>query len=155
MNVGEMQRKLSLWAEQHKEHHFFDLYHLLYDKEWLRLAHDHVKQNAGSKTAGCDGITMKDFDEHLEDHLQQLAQDLKAQAFEPYPVRRVYIPKANGKVRPLGILSIRDRIVQEALRMVLEPIYEADFSQYSFGFRPNRCTMDAIKCIQWSSTEHK
>ncbi len=100
-------------------------------------------------------LNMEDFDEHLEDNLQHLAQDLKTQAFEPYPVRRVYIPKSNGKVRPLGIPSIRDRIVQEALRMILEPIYEADFRQYSFGFRPNRCTMDAIKCITWSTQEIK
>ena len=123
--------------------------------DWFRLAHDYVKQNAGSITVGCDGINMKLFDENLEENLQQLAQELKSETFEPYPVRRVYIPKANGKKRPLGIPSIRDRIVQEALRMVLEPIYEARFSQYSFGFRPNRCTMDAVKCITWSTQEHK
>jgi len=155
MNIGELQRKLSLWAEQDKEHKFFDLYHLLHDKDWLRLAYEHVKQNAGSVTAGCDGINMKDWEVNLEENLHTLAQELKTGTFEPYPVRRVYIPKANGKVRPLGIPSIRDRIVQEATRMILEPIYEADFSQYSFGFRPNRCTMDAIKCITWSTQEHK
>lgn len=154
MNVGEMQRKLSLWAQQDKERKFYDLYKLLYDKDWLRLAHDYVKQNAGSKTAGCDGINLAHFDERLEDNLEQLAQAIKSEQFEPLPVRRVYIPKANGKYRPLGIPAIRDRIVQEALRMVLEPIYEADFSQYSFGFRPNRCTMDAIKCVTWFTQEH-
>jgi len=148
-----MQRKLSLWAEKDKDLKFFDLYHLLYDKDWLRLAHDHVAQNAGSVTAGCDGIDMEAFDENLEDNLQQLAQDLKAETFDPYPVRRTFIPKSPGKVRPLGIPTIRDRIVQEALRMILEPIYEADFSQYSFGFRPTRCTMDALKAILWSTTE--
>lgn len=155
MNVGEMQRKLSLWAERDKEHRFFDLYHLLYDKDWLRLAHDYVAQNAGSKTAGCDGITMTLFDERLEDNLQQLAKELKAETFEPNPERRVKIPKADGRTRQLGIPSIRDRIVQEALRMILEPVYEADFSAYSFGFRPNRCTMDAVKSILWSSNERK
>lgn len=151
MNVGELQRKLSLWAEEDKEHRFFDLYHLLYDMDWLRLAHDHVAQNAGSCTAGCDGINMRLFDEGLEENLQQLAAELKSEAFEPHPVRRVYIRKTNGKRRPLGIPSIKDRIVQEALRMILEPIYEADFSQNSFGFRPNRCTMDAAKYI-WICT---
>lgn len=155
MNVGEMQRKLSLWAAQDKEHKFFDLYHLLYDKDWLRLAHDYVKQNAGSLTAGCDGINMKLFDENLEEQLQQIAQELKSGTFEPYPVRRVYIPKSNGQVRPLGIPSIKDRIVQEALRMVLEPIYEADFSQNSFGFRPNRCTMDATKYLAVNTLGNK
>jgi len=144
MNVGEMQRKLSLWAEQDRNHRFYDLYHLLYDVDWLLLAHDYVSQNAGSKTAGCDGINMKAFDENHQKNIQKLAQELKEETFEPHPVRRVYIEKKNGKLRPLGIHSIRDRIVQEAIRMILEPIYEADFSQRSFGFRPNRCTMDAI-----------
>jgi RNA-directed DNA polymerase len=155
VNIGEMQRKLSQWATQAKEFRFFDLYHLLYDKEWLRLAHDYVSQNAGSRTAGCDGIDMRRFDMGLEENLQSLSQALRAGTFEPDPVRRTYIPKPNGKERPIGIPSIKDRIVQEALRMVLEPIFEADFSQYSFGFRPNRRTMDAIMRIQWSTMERK
>jgi group II intron reverse transcriptase/maturase len=154
MNIGEMQRKLSEKAETAPEHRFENLYSLLCHREWLTLAHDYVAQNAGSLTAGCDGITMKDFDKTLETQLQSLVVDLKAQRFEPSPVRRVYIPKAHGKVRPLGILAIRDRIVQEAVRMILEPIYEADFSQYSYGFRPNRCTMDAIRCITNFTKEH-
>jgi RNA-directed DNA polymerase len=155
MNVGEMQRKLSSKAERLPEHKFGDLYSLLCDKNWLRLAHDYVKQNVGSITAGCDGINMRLFDEDLDDNIQTLIEELKSESFEPFPVRRVYIPKANGKLRPLGIPSIRDRIVQEALRMILEPIYEANFSQYSFGFRPNRRTMDAVKCITWSTQERK
>jgi RNA-directed DNA polymerase len=155
MNVGEMQRKLSQWATQDKERKFYDLYDLLYDRGWLRLAHDYVKQNAGSMTAGCDGINMGAFDENLEDNLQAITEELKSETFKPMPVRRVYIPKPNGKTRPLGIPSIKDRIVQEALRMVLEPIFEADFSPYSFGFRPTRRTMDAIKCLIWSTQERK
>jgi len=155
MNVGEMQRKLSQWATQDKERKFYGLYDLLDDGDWLRLAHDYVKQHAGSITAGCDGINMDTFDESLEGTLQRIIEELKAETFQPSPVRRVYIPKPNGKTRPLGIPSITDRIVQEALRMVLEPIYEADFSPYSFGFRPTRCTMDAIKCITWSTQERK
>jgi RNA-directed DNA polymerase len=155
MNIGEMQRKLSLWATQDKERKFYGLYDLLYDGDWLRLAHDYVKQNAGSVTAGCDGISMRAFDEDLELNLQEITEELKSETFKPMPVRRVYIPKPNGKTRPLGIPSIKDRIVQEALRMALEPIFEADFSDYSFGFRPTRRTMDAIKCITWSTQEHK
>jgi RNA-directed DNA polymerase len=155
MNVGEIQRLLSLKAEKEPDHRFDDLYGLLCNKDWLRLAHDYVAQNAGSVTAGCDGINMKDFDEDLEGNLQRLREELKENRFQPCPVRRVHILKGNGKSRPLGIPSIKDRIVQEALRMVLEPIYEADFSPYSFGFRPNRCTMDAIKCIIWSTQECK
>jgi RNA-directed DNA polymerase len=155
MNVDEMQRKLSQWATQDKERKFYGLYDLLYDGDWLRLAHDYVKQNAGSITAGCDGLNMDTFDESLEGNLQRIIEELKAETFQPSPVRRVYIPKPKGTTRPLGIPSITDRIVQEALRMVLEPIYEADFSPYSFGFRPTRCTMDAIKCITWSTQERK
>ena len=155
MNVGEMQRKLSEWATQDKERKFFDLYHLLHDEDWLRLAHSYVKQNAGSITAGCDGVNMSTFDENLESNLQAIREELKSESFKPDPVRRVYIPKPNGKTRPLGIPAIRDRIVQEALRMILEPIFEADFSQYSFGFRPTRRTMDAARYIQWSITERK
>jgi RNA-directed DNA polymerase len=151
VNVGEMQRKLSRWAENDENHRFFDLYHLLYENDWLRLAHDYVKENAGSQTAGCDGIRMEDFDERLEANLTQLAEDLKAGTFEPQPVKRVYLKKSNGKLRPIGISAIRDRIVQEALRMILEPICEADFSQFSFGFRPNRRTMDAVKYLASST----
>src|SRR5215510_14183453 len=83
----------------------------------------------------------------LDRHLGELKDDLKARIFEPLPVERAYVPKPNGKLRPLGIPGIRDRIVQEALRMILEPIWEADFSQHSYGFRPNRSTYDAIAYI--------
>jgi group II intron reverse transcriptase/maturase len=142
-------------AEREPNHRFDDLYSLICREDWLRLATTYVSQNAGSKTAGCDGIVMSEFEVELEGNLSKLKQALRSDTFVACPVRRVYIPKANGKVRPLGIPSIRDRIVQEAVRMALEPIYEAIFSQYSFGFRPNRRTMDAIKCITWSTQEHK
>jgi len=153
MNVGELQRKLSVWATQDKGRKFHALYALLHDEDWLLLAHDYVSQNAGSVTAGCDGITMANFDVDLEDNLRCLADDLRSGAFEARPVRRVRIPKPSGKLRPLGIPAIRDRIVQEALRMVLEPIFEADFVQHSYGFRPCRRTMDAVKCILWAACE--
>jgi RNA-directed DNA polymerase len=91
MNVGEMQRKLSQWATQDKERKFYGLYDLLYDGDWLRLAHDYVKQNAGSITAGCDGINMDIFDESLEGNLQRIIEELKAETFQPSPVRQMYI----------------------------------------------------------------
>jgi RNA-directed DNA polymerase len=103
MNVGAMQRKRSQWAEQDKERKFYDLYDFLYDQDWLRLAHDHVKQNAGRMPAGCDGMNMSSFDENLESNLQQLTKELKSESFVPHPVRRVYIPKPHGKTRPLSI----------------------------------------------------
>ena len=107
MDVSEKQRRLSLKAEQEQAWRFFDLYSLLYNPDWLRAAHAHVKRNAGSKTAGCDGVTMADFEAQLEHNLATLAQTLKAGTFTPSPVRRTYIQerKADGriKVRPLGI----------------------------------------------------
>jgi len=87
---------------------------------------------------------MSQFNGDLEGNLRRLRDALQATTFEPLPVRRVYIPKANGKQRPIGIATIDDRIVQEALRMALEPIWEADFYRHSYGFRPNRSTYDAI-----------
>ena len=159
MDVGKLQRKLTEWSMQRieepknglfasrKDLRLFDLYHLLYDMEWLRTAHVNVSQNAGSETAGCDGINMTYFDKDLENNLQRLAEELRKQKFEPQPVRRVYIPKRNGKLRPLGIPAIRDRIVQEALRMILEPIFEAEFYRHSYGFRPNRNTHDAVGMV--------
>jgi hypothetical protein len=103
MNVGEMQRLLSVKAEREPGHRFGDLFGLLCDEDWLRLAHDHVARNAGRKTAGCDGVVMADFDEDLEGNLRRLAGSLQSGTFEACPVRRVNIPKPNGRVRPLGI----------------------------------------------------
>jgi group II intron reverse transcriptase/maturase len=127
---------------------FKDLYGLLHNPEWLHTAYRHVKRNAGSRTAGCDGISIKDFDRDFEGNFQSLQEELKAETFEPLPVRRKNITevKHDGrkKQRPLGIPTINDRIVQEALRMILEPIFEVDFSRNSYGFRPNRCTKDAV-----------
>lgn len=148
MNVGEKQKRLSLMVVTDGSIRFRDLYGLLYNPDWLYTAYRNVRLNAGSKTAGCDGITMRDFEENLEANLQRLGKSLKAGMFEPLPVRRRIIRevKSDGRIkeRPLGIPSIDDRIVQEALRMILEPIYEVDFSRNSYGFRPNRCTKDAV-----------
>ena len=153
MDIGEMQKRLSLKAQQQPDHRFDDLFSLICREDWLMLAHDHVAGNAGSQTAGCDGINLRVFDEDLEDNLKELRESLEDGTFRTSPVRRVFIPKSGGKLRPLGIPSIRDRIVQEAVRMALEPVYEADFLQCSYGFRPNRCTMDAIDHARWYMQE--
>ena len=144
MDVSEMQKKLSQWAIENPKEQYRELYHLLCEEVWLRVAHHSVNTNHGRETAGIDGESMSNFNADLEGNLQRLRALLKAKIYEPQPVKRVYIPKANGKKRPLGIPGIRDRIVQEALRMALEPIWEADFSRHSYGFRPNRSTYDAI-----------
>jgi RNA-directed DNA polymerase len=143
-----MQRKLSQWATDDPTKKFVDLYSLLCNEVWLRVAIHKVFKNEGSETAGVDGKTKSNFLGDLDGNIIRLKELLIAKTFEPMPVRRVYIPKPNSeKKRPLGIPTLQDRIVQEALRMILEPIWEADFSRHSYGFRPNRSTYDATAYI--------
>jgi RNA-directed DNA polymerase len=148
VDVSEMQTKLSQGAEQDRTRRFNDLYHLRSNEDWLRTAQAQVRQKAGSRTAGCDGVVMRHFEEHLEGNLKRRGDDLKTGRLEPQPVRRTYIREINAggrrKMRPWGIPAIRDRIVQEALRRVREPSWEADFRRHSDGFRPNRRTKDAV-----------
>ena len=147
LDVREKQKRLSLMVVTERSIRFNDLYGLLHNRNWLTAAYGRVRLNAGSKTAGYDGMNMRDFEENLEGNLQSLRDSLKAEVFEPSPVRRRTITESkHGRVkqRPLGIPTIKDRIVQEALRMILEPIFESDFSRNSYGFRPNRCTKDAV-----------
>src|SRR4029450_2877906 len=143
-----MQKKLSQKAEKEPEHQFEDLYGLLCNEVWLRVAANKTLSNTGSRTAGIDKMTKSNFLGDFEGYISRLQMTLKARTFEPMPVRRVYIPKPHSeKKRPLGIPTLLDRIVQEALRMILEPIWEADFSIHSYGFRPNRSTYDAMTYI--------
>jgi RNA-directed DNA polymerase len=142
-----MQKKLSQWATEYPHEKRRDLYSLLCNESWLRMAQAHIQANQGSETAGTDGMTMTRYLGDLDGNILRLQASLKAKTFEPQPVRRTYIPKANGKKRPIGIPTIDDRIVQEALRMILEPIWESDFSLHSYGFRPNRSTYDAMTYI--------
>lgn len=151
MNVDEMQKKLSQKAEKVPEHQFENLYGMLCNEVWLRVAAHKTLQNRGSATAGIDGMTKSNFLGDFDGNITRLKEALKAKTFEPMPVKRVYIPKANSeKKRPLGIPTLLDRIVQEALRMILEPIWEADFSRHSYGFRPNRSTYNAITYLHKS-----
>ncbi len=148
MNVGELQRKLSRRATAEPQHRFGDLYGLLTHRDWLAQAYAHIRANTGSATPGVDGETRRSFEANLEEHLARLRQELKAGTFRPLPVRRVTITeqKADGRLkqRRLGIPALRDRLVQEGLRMILDPIYEADFSRHSYGFRQTRSTKDAV-----------
>jgi RNA-directed DNA polymerase len=148
VNVDEMQKKLSQKAGKEPEHQFENLYGLLCNEVWLRVAANKTLSNTGSRTAGIDKMTKSNFLGDFEGYITRLQMALKAKTFEPMPVRRVYIPKPNSEQkRPLGIPTLFDRIVQEALRMILEPIWEADFSIHSYGFRPNRSTYDAMTYI--------
>ena len=143
----EKQRALAKRASQDPIHRFYNLYSLLHWEYWIRCAAQTVLSRPGSHTAGVDSKTKDYFLSSYDRQISTIVDQLKKRTYEPLPVRRVYIPKAKGKKRPLGIPALRDRIVQEALRMVLDPIYESDFQPHSYGFRKGRCTMDAIAVI--------
>lgn len=147
MDVDKMQKKLASWS-QDQDFRFDDIYNLLYDEDWVYRAYRSVENNTGARTAGIDQQTMEDFEDNLDENLKDLRSRLKSRTYSPDPVRRTYIPKGDDEERPLGIPTIEDRIVQESIRMVLEPIYETDFSDHSYGFRPNRSTHDAIMSVQ-------
>jgi len=110
------------------------------------VAWDRVRNNKGARTAGVDGETARYVEavRGLEEFLTELRADLKARTFRPLATRRRAIPKAGGKVRYLGIATIRDRVVQASLKLVSEPVFEADFLPCSYGFRPNRRAHDAV-----------
>ena len=144
-----MQLKLHRWAREDPARCFGDLYNLVYDPAFLVDAFARVAGNQGAKTAGVDGLTVARVRLLLgeEEFLTGIGEQLRARTFCPAPTRRVQIPKANGKMRKLGIPTVADRVVQAALKAVLEPIFEADFKPCSYGFRPNRA-QDAIAEIQ-------
>lgn len=132
----------NLYAQSVDGQNFYDLMKLISSNENIRLAYRNIKGNTGSKTAGSDGLTIEDVkDLSVEEVIEKVQQMLGS--YEPQKVRRVFIPKANGKVRPLGIPSIWDRLFQQCLLQVLEPICEAKFHKHSYGFRPNRSTHHA------------
>jgi RNA-directed DNA polymerase len=146
--VRVMQAKLHRWALEAPDRKFDDVYNLVYDRDFLTVAWEKVRTNKGARTAGVDGVAPRALSGHAVGMLEGLRQDLKAREFSPSPVRQKTIPKASGKVRSLGIPTARDRVVQAALKLVMEPIFEADFLPGSYGFRPNRRAQDAIAEIQ-------
>ena len=130
---------------------FTSLYHLI-NIEMLKQCH---KELDGSKSVGIDKVTKAEYEEHLEENLTNLVGKLKNKAYKPLPSLRVFIPKANGKKRPLGIASYEDKIVQLAVKKILEAIYEPRFLNCMYGFRPNRGCHDAIKEVHRQiSNEH-
>lgn len=153
----EFQRKLHEKAKAEPKFRFYSLYDKMHRMEVLMEAYRKAKANGG--TSGVDGVTFEDIERggSVPDYLAELQLEMKERRYVPTPVRRVYIPKANGKLRPLGIPTIRDRIVQTAFLLILEPIFEADFAPSSYGFRPERSAHDAVrevyKYLNWGCTE--
>jgi RNA-directed DNA polymerase len=144
-----MQTKLHQWAKADPGRRFNDVFNLVHDPAFLTVAWRRVRGNKGSRTAGVDGVAPRSVSSRAEKLLRGLRDDLKAHQFVPQRVREKAIPKASGKVRRLGIPTTADRVVQASLKLVLEPIFEADFKPCSYGFRPKRRAQDAIAEIHY------
>jgi RNA-directed DNA polymerase len=150
-NIREFQRKLYQKAKQGKECRFYLLYDKVYRLDILSHAYRLIKANKGAP--GVDGETFERIEEReggVEGYLEEIAGELKRKEYKPKPVRRVYILKSSGGKRPLGIPVIKDRVVQMAVKIVIEPIFEADFQDNSYGFRPKRSAHQAVQDV----TEH-
>jgi len=150
------QTKFHEWSVNNPLMKFHDVYNLIYDRRTLMAAWQHIRGNKGSRTAGVDGVTRYLVEERIgvEKFLEGIHQELRNGTYRPQPVRQKGIPKKNGKIRYLGIPTLRDRVVQQALRMVLEPILEADFYAASYAYRPGRRAQDAIAEIYHFSNPH-
>ena len=145
--VLTLQEKLYQKAKQERGYKFYVLYDKMFIPYFLREAWKSVRSNGGAP--GVDNVTIGNVEEYgIETYLNELGEDLRKQLYEPQAVKRVMIPKANGGERPLGIPTVRDRIAQTVCKMILEPIFEADFEDSSYGFRPNRSSKDAITAIR-------
>ena len=145
--VLEIQAKLHRWASDDPRRRFDDLFNLVADPGFLLVAWDRVRGNKGARTAGVDGQTAYyvEAEVGVEVFLDQLRTEIKGRSFRPLPARERMIPKpGTTKRRRLGISTVRDRVVQASLKLVLEPIFEADFLPCSYGFRPNRRAHDAV-----------
>ncbi len=143
----QLQRALYRAAKASAARRFHALFDKVYREDILRRAWREVKANAGA--AGVDGQTIGDIEQSGGDQfLAELAADLREGKYRPRPVRRVFIPKADGKQRPLGIPTVRDRVAQAAAKVVLEPIFEANFRDCSYGFRPRRSAHQAMGVIR-------
>jgi len=147
VKIRRLQRKLYLKAKAEPDFRFYQLYDKVYREDILEHAYRLAKANGGAP--GIDGITFEMIeDQGLQEWLAGIRDDLRGKTYKPQPVRRVMIPKSNGGQRPLGIPTIRDRVVQSATKLVIEPIFEADLEPNAYGYRPKRSGLDAVRKVQ-------
>lgn len=152
--VFSLQSKLYQKAKQDKGYKFYVLYDKVFQKHMLRVAWDAVKSNQGAP--GIDGVSISDVEQQgVEQYLDALGEELRTKRYRAQAVKRVMIPKANGGERPLGIPTVKDRIAQTACKLIIEPIFEADFEESSYGFRPERSSRDALEAIKGYLKEGK
>ncbi len=145
--IRTLQRKLYAKAKQEPAFRFYALYDKLYRADILSHAYERVRANRGAP--GIDGVDFKAIEAGIgkDAYLASLGEELEHKTYRPDGVRRVWIPKPDGSKRPLGIPTIRDRIAQMAFKLVVEPIFEADFCEHSYGFRPQRSAHDALDAV--------
>jgi group II intron reverse transcriptase/maturase len=145
--VRMLQEKLYCKAKQERDYKFYILYDKMFIPFMLQEGYAKVKANGGSP--GIDGQNFTDIEKYgLEKFLHELGEELRKRTYKPQAVKRVWIDKANGGKRPLGIPTIKDRVAQAICKMIIEPIFEADFENSSYGFRPERSSKDAMKAIK-------
>ena len=145
--VRQLQNKLYLTAKKCGSRRFHALYDKVYRDDVLYEAWKRVKANKGSN--GIDGIAIEDIEaKGVERYLTRIQSELKSGTYRPLPVRRVMIPKSDGSQRPLGIPCVKDRIVQMATKIAIEPVFEADFKDCSYGFRPKRSAKQALEVVR-------